>query len=211
MNVLESKFVHVCTCLTHELSQNLKAQLYPSGRLQSAVKFHAVSEDDCLVHSHAEAQPMERDSGTTAIAPSGSAPLSGPTSGGPSAVSAPGKSCPNYCLRKYAGQCHCCCMLLPIHRLLDQHQTSHAGCFAWTLSQMGCVITVIMACSVFRGIITYPISNSIHPLCIRMLFLTAIASRKVDSGLWTLVSTIAVLSKTMLLSLPHRAEQHMRQ
>ncbi|KAL0020891.1 hypothetical protein WJX77_007890 [Trebouxia sp. C0004] len=38
----------------------------------------------------AEAQPMDRDSGTTAIAPSGAAPLSGPASGGPSAVSAPG-------------------------------------------------------------------------------------------------------------------------
>ncbi|KAA6424838.1 MAG: DNA polymerase delta subunit [Trebouxia sp. A1-2] len=42
------------------------------------------------IQDSAEAQPMERDSGTTAIAPSGSAPLSGPTSGGPSAVSAPG-------------------------------------------------------------------------------------------------------------------------
>lgn len=42
------------------------------------------------IQGSAEAQPTERDSGTTAIAPSGAAPLSGPASGGPSAASAPG-------------------------------------------------------------------------------------------------------------------------
>ncbi|KAL0049157.1 hypothetical protein WJX82_007778 [Trebouxia sp. C0006] len=42
------------------------------------------------IQDSAEAQPLERHSGTTAIAPSGAAPLSGPASGGPSTASAPG-------------------------------------------------------------------------------------------------------------------------